>query len=175
MTRRSVAVVLCAFVALTAHVFQGSGLEARTDDTHAQDLAAIEKMRRQDIAATLSGDTEALTELWTDDAVRLGQGDQDDIGKAAIRATNERLKAATPELRVLSYVPEYKELTIADGWAFEWRYYTGSYVVAPGGEVKHIRGKVLAVLKKLPDGSWKCARAAGGVVSGDLPAAKPSE
>ena len=35
--------------------------------------------------------------------------------------------------------------------------------------MKHIRGKVLAVLKKLPDGSWKVARAAGGVVSGKLP------
>jgi hypothetical protein len=23
----------------------------------------------------------------------------------------------------MSYAPEYKELTIADGWAFEWRYY----------------------------------------------------
>jgi uncharacterized protein (TIGR02246 family) len=169
MRLRSFAVVLCAFVALAAHVFQGSGLSAETDDTHAQDRAAIEKLRREDVAATLSRDTAALTELWTDDAVRLGQGDQDDIGKEAIRATNERLKAATPELRVLSYVPEYKELTIADGWAFEWRYYNASYVESPGGEVKHIRGKVLAVLKKLPDGSWKCHRGAGGVVSGDLP------
>jgi ketosteroid isomerase-like protein len=169
MTRRSVTLVACALVALTAWVFEGAGLSAKTADGHAQDLAAIEKLRSQDIAATLSRDTAALTELWTDDAVRLNQDGPDDIGKQAIRATNERQKAATPELRVLSYVPEYKELTITDGWAFEWRYYTGSYVESPGGEVKHIRGKVLVVLKKLPDGSWKCARAMGGVVSGELP------
>jgi ketosteroid isomerase-like protein len=169
MTRRSVTLVACALVALTAWVFEGAGLSAKTADGHAQDLAAIEKLRSQDIAATLSRDTAALTELWTDDAVRLSQDGPDDIGKEAIRATNERQKAATPELRVLSYVPEYKELTITDGWAFEWRYYTGSYVESPGGEVKHIRGKVLVVLKKLPDGSWKCARAMGGVVSGELP------
>jgi uncharacterized protein (TIGR02246 family) len=148
---------------------QGSGLSAKTDDAHAQDLAAIEKLRRQDIAATLSRDIAALTDLWTDDAVRLQQDGPDDIGKEAIRATNERQKAATPELRVLSYVPEIKELTIADGWAFEWRYYTASYVESPGGEVKHLRGKVLMVLKKLPDGSWKAARAMGGVASGALP------
>jgi ketosteroid isomerase-like protein len=42
-------------------------------------------------------------------------------------------------------------------------------VELPGGEVKHIRGKVIGVLKKLPDGSWKCARAMGGVSSGELP------
>jgi ketosteroid isomerase-like protein len=177
MTLRSVAVVLCGLVAVTAHVFQGSGLEAKMEDRHALDLAAIEKLRSEDIAATLSRDTAALTELWTDDAVRLNQGGPDDIGKEAIRATNERQKAATPELRVLSYVPEYKELTITDGWAFEWRYYTGSYLESGGGEVKHIRGKVLVVLKKLPDGSWKCARAMGGVVSGELPLpwVKPSQ
>ena len=170
MTLRSLAVVLCAFGALTAHVFQGSGLSAKMNDAHTQDLAAIEKLHSQAIAAALSRDTAALTALWTDDAVILRLDGPDDIGKEAIRATNERQKAATPELRVVSYVPEIKELTITDGWAFEWRYYTASYVESAGGEVKHIRGKVLAVLKKLPDGSWKCARAAGAVVSGELPA-----
>ena len=134
-----------------------------------EDVAAIERLRREDVVATLSGNTAALTEFWTDDAVRLGQGEQDDIGKEAIRATNERVKAATPEFHVLSYVPEYKELTIADGWAFEWRYYNASYVESAGGDVKHIRGKVLVVLKKLPNGSWKCARAMGVVASGELP------
>jgi ketosteroid isomerase-like protein len=148
-------------VALTAFVFEGTGCRQKTTDTHVQDMAEIEKLHRLDIAATLSRDTTALTDLWTDDAVRLQEGDPDDIGKEAIRATNERQKAATPELRVLSYVPETKELTIRDGWAFEWRYYTASYVESPGGEVKRVRGKVLMVLKKLPDGSWKAARAMG--------------
>ena len=176
MTHRSVTLVACALVALTAFVFEGTGCRRRTADTHVQDMAEIETAHRLEVAATLSRDTAALTELFTDDAVRLQQGGSDDIGKEAIRATNERQKAATPELRVLSYVPETKELTITDdGWAFEWRYYTGSYVESPGGEVKHIRGKVLMVLKKLPDGSWKCARAMGGVVSGELPSVKPSK
>ena len=157
MTHRSGAVVLCAFVALTAHVFQGSGLGAKMDDAH-KDLAAIEKLHSQEIAATLSRDTAALTELFTDDGVRLQQGEPDDIGKQAIRATNERQKAAHPELRVVSYVPETKELTVTDGWAFEWGYFSGNYVESPGGEVKRIRGKKLMVLKKQPDGSWKCAR-----------------
>lgn len=159
MTRRSGAVVLCAFVALMALVYQGCGLGVRMDDTHTQDLALIEKLLSQDIAATVSRDTAALTDLWTDDAVRLQQGEPDDIGKQAIRATNERFKAATPELRVLSYVPENKEVTVTDGWAFVWGYFTASYVESPGGEVKRFRGKRLMVLKKQPNGSWKSARA----------------
>jgi len=160
MTRRSVTRVACALVALTVFVFEGTG-QRKTADTHAQDMAEIEKLHRQDIAATLSRDTAALTDLWTDDAVRLGPGVPADIGKEAIRATNERQKAATPELRVLSYVPETKELRIADGWAFEWRQFTASYVGSPGGEVKRTGGTVFMVLKKLPDGSWKAARAMG--------------
>ena len=132
----------------------------RRDIKSGQSLAEIEKLRRQDIDATVSRDPTALTELWTDDAVRLGQGEPDDIGKEAIRATNERFKAATPELRVVSYVPETKELTIIDeGWAFEWGYFTASYLESPGGEEKRVRGKRLMILKKQPDGSWKSARA----------------
>jgi ketosteroid isomerase-like protein len=48
-----------------------------------------------------------------------------------------------------------------DGWAVEWRYITGSYVESPGGEPKQIRGTVLGVYKKLPDGSWKAFRGMG--------------
>jgi broad specificity phosphatase PhoE len=53
MTLRSVAVVLCASVALTAHAFQGPGSSARTAKGHAQAMAAIEKLHAQDVAATL--------------------------------------------------------------------------------------------------------------------------
>jgi uncharacterized protein (TIGR02246 family) len=125
-------------------------------------MAEIEKLHSQDVAATISRDTTALNDLWTDDAVRLGQGDADDIGKEAISATNERFKAATPDMRVLSYVPETRDLTVTDdGWAFEWGHFTASYVESPGGEEKRFRGKRLMVLKKQPDGSWKCARVMG--------------
>ena len=154
-------VVLCAFVAVTALLFQGCGLGVEMGDAHTQDLAAIEKLLRQDIAATVSRDTAALTDLWTDDAVRLQQGEPDDIGKQAIRASNERFKVATPELRVLSYVPENKEVTVTDGWAFVWGYFTASYEESSGGDVKRVRGKRLMILKKQPDGSWKSARAMG--------------
>lgn len=158
MTRRSVTLAACALIALTAFVLEGTGRQRKTADTHVQDRAEIAKFLRQDIAATFSRDTSALTELFTDDGVRLQQGEPDDVGKQAIRATNERFKAATPELRVVSYVPEDKEVTVTDGWAFVWGYFTASYVASPGGEVKRIRGKRLMVLKKQPDGGWKCAR-----------------
>jgi ketosteroid isomerase-like protein len=135
--------------------------QTQTTDKKAQDMAGIEKLHQQDIAATLSRDPVALTDLWTDDAVRLSQGRPTEVGKKAIRESNERW-SALPGVKVLSYVPETKDLTILDGWAVEWGYTTGSYVESPGGEVKQIRGTRLMVLKKMPDGSWKCFRGMGG-------------
>jgi ketosteroid isomerase-like protein len=95
-----------------------------------------------------------MADLWTDDAVRFVPDTPADVGKQAIRETNQR-STARPGFKVLSFVPETKDLTIWDGGAVEWRYFTASYVASPGGEPKQVRGTVLAVLKKLPDGSWK--------------------
>src|SRR5882724_5913743 len=101
MTCRSVTLVACALVALTAFVFEGTGCRRKTADAHVQDMAGIERLHSQDVAATLSGDPAALTELWTDDGVRFQQGEETDIGKQAIRAGNERHKAAHPGAWVL--------------------------------------------------------------------------
>jgi ketosteroid isomerase-like protein len=144
----AVAVVVGALIALA-----GQGRDA--------DLAAIEKFHQQDIAATLSRDPDALTNLWTDDAVRLEPGRPTEVGKRAIRESNERW-SARPGIKVLTYVPETKDLTIWDGWAVEWGSVTGSYVEETGGQPKQIRGTRLMVLKKLPDGSWRCFRGVGG-------------
>jgi ketosteroid isomerase-like protein len=163
---RELAVVVCALTALAGHVLQGPSAAAGSQGSRAADLAAIEKARQQDIAATLSRDPVALTELWTDDAIRLGVGAPADVGKKAIRESNER-QTANKGFKVLSYVPETRDFTFLDGgWAVEWRSFTASYVDSPGGEPKQVRGSVLIVLKKLADGSWKGFRAMGGTEPG---------
>ncbi len=162
MSMRSVAVVVCTLTALPGQALQGPSASAGSDSGRGReaDLAAIKRLHQQDIAATLSRDSVALTDLWTDDAVRLGRGQPAQVGKQAIRESNERW-SARPGVKVLSYVPETRDLTILDGWAIEWRYFIGSYVESPGGEPKQSRGTVLTVLKKLPDGSWKVFRGMG--------------
>ena len=162
MRLRSVAVVVCALIAMAGQVLQGPAASAGSDKDRAADRAAIEKLFQQDIAATVARDPVALTELWTDDAIRLGGG-QSDVGKKAIRESNER-ETANKGFRVLSYVPETKDLIILDGgWAVDWRSFTASYVDSPGGEAKQVRGTVLMVLKKLPGGSWICFRGMGAM------------
>ena len=85
----SVAVVVGALTASAGQVVQGPAASAGRDRGRDADLAAIEKLHQQDIAATLSRDPVALTDLWTDDAVRLGPGPPAEVGKqASERATN---------------------------------------------------------------------------------------
>src|SRR5687767_3980542 len=160
MRGRSIAVVVCALIAIAGEVLQGPAASAGSDKDRTADVAAIEKLFQQDIAATVSRDPVALTDLWTDDAVRLGGG-QAEVGKKAIGESNER-QTANRGFKVLSYLPETKDLTfLVGGWAIAWRSFTASYVDSPGGAAKQIRGTVLAVLKKLPDGSWKVFRLMG--------------
>ena len=166
MTVYSVVLGLSALAVLALPGGQGRGVSAGKDAGRAADLAAIEKLRQQDIAATFSRDPVALTDYWTDDAIRLGVGTSPEVGKKTIRESNER-QTANKAFKVLSYVPETKDFTFVDGgWAVEWRTYTASYVDSPGGEAKQARGTVLMVLKKLEDGSWKVFRAMGSLESG---------
>src|SRR5262245_35510753 len=161
MTKWRVLFFLVSLVAWTTRVDTPVFAQTQTTDKKAQDMAGIEKLRQQDIAATLSRDPVELTEYWADDAVRLGPVPPAEVGKQAIRESNER-QTANKEFKVLSYVPEYKELIFLDGgWEVEWRPFTGSFITSPGGAPVNGRGMVLIVAKKMPDGSWKCFRGAG--------------
>ena len=163
MTVHTVVLGLSALAVVALHDGQQTGSRAGRDAAHAADLAAIEKLRQQDVAATVARDPVALTDLWAEDAIRLGVGQPAEVGKQAIRASNER-QTANKNFKVLSYVPEIRDFTFLDGgWAVEWRAFTASYVDSPGGDAKQIRGTVLAVFKKLPDGSWKVFRGLGGI------------
>jgi ketosteroid isomerase-like protein len=156
-----IATVFSAFAFFAGQALQGRGASAGSDRERQADLAGIEKLHQQDIAATVSRDPVALTDLWTDDAIRLGLGSPAEVGIKAIRESNER-QTANKNFKVTSYVPETKNLTFLEGgWAVEWRSFIASYADSPGGESKKTRGTVLMVLKKLPDGSWKCFRGMG--------------
>jgi len=132
-------------------------MSSDTAAAYTHDLREIDKLHSLDITATLSGDQLALSAGWADDIVILEQGEAPAIGRQAILAARESRSAALPGFRVVTYVPDIKDVTITDGWAFEWGTFTASYVEASGAEEKPLRGKLLRVLKKHADGSWKVA------------------
>jgi uncharacterized protein (TIGR02246 family) len=131
---------------------------AAMDQQGSADRNAIEKLHQKDVAATLAGDPKALADLFTDDAVLMQPGGPAVVGKKAILEENERKKAQHPESRSLTYKPDIRDLQILNGWAFEWGYFEASFQASPKAEVKSFHGKVLRVMGRQPDGSWKFAR-----------------
>ena len=83
-------------------------------NTHAADLAAIEKLHRADIEATLTQDPSALINLWSDDCVKLGVPGPAVVGKKAIQEVYGKFRAAYPDFKVLKYPrdPRYQ----SRGW-----------------------------------------------------------
>jgi ketosteroid isomerase-like protein len=158
MTLLTRSVLTILLVALAPPPSRGEVPQSPNADSQAQDRAAIEKLHEQDVAATLSGDTDALAGLWTEDAVRLDQGRQADVGKKAIHAADMKGKVAHPDAQVVKYAPDIRDVTIRDGWAFECGYFNGSYREKVGGEEKLMHAKFLRVLRKQSNGSWRFAR-----------------
>ena len=126
-----------AFVAGLGIGFFARGTLHRTD-TRTADLAAIEKLHQEDVAATLSQDPNLMAGLWAEDAVRLGPGKPAEVGKKAILAGNEKFWAEHPGFKVLSYAPALKEVQIAGSSAFEWGDFgVARYRLSPGGGPAH--------------------------------------
>jgi len=156
MRRRSQSVLMVACMGLLS-AGAGIGLFAHADDSEQQARMAIERLHKLDVEATLSGKAADFSKLWDEGAVRIQPGIPAEIGKAAIYTTDKRAEANGNGGQSLCYKPEIKNLQIAGDWAFEWGYfsYKESASSKPG------RGKVLRVIKRQADGSWKFARVIG--------------
>jgi ketosteroid isomerase-like protein len=133
-------------------------LNAAAPPPDEQDRTAIERLHKEDIAATLTDDADQLAKLWDQDAVRLQSGSPAEVGKATIYANDKRWQANLHGGRTVSYEPKLKDLQIVDGWAFEWGTFEVRFRESERGSEKTLRGKFLRVLRRQNDGSWKFAR-----------------
>ena len=156
--RRTSAFVTIAFLAgLGIGYFARSAEVGRLlrRDTHAADLAAIEKAHQEDIEATLTQDPKGLADLWAEDGVLITPGNPPTVGKAAIAAESARFHAQYPGFKVLSYTSKYKNLQVEDGLAWEWFEKKGEYKLSPESPSASWHANGLVVLKRQSDGSWK--------------------
>jgi uncharacterized protein (TIGR02246 family) len=144
---------LALLVSLTA-----SACASKKDGTSA-DLEAINALHQRDMEASKKWDVDTLVSLWSDDIVTLTQGEPPVIGKDANRAAISRLREESSEVQITDYILSFNEVKIVGDWAFEWGTYSGTVKPVAGGDAIRTTGKVIRVLKKDTDGSWKIARA----------------
>jgi ketosteroid isomerase-like protein len=155
---RSMALVLIFLGGLAiGYVARPSVDRFRQKDTHAADLAAIEKLHQEDIEVTLTQDPKELIDVWTEDGVRLNPGSPPVVGKQAIAVDNEKNRVQYPEFRVLKYAPDIKEVQIADGWAIEVGSVEATYRLSANDNPVSVHDKGMRLLKRQSDGSWKFA------------------
>jgi uncharacterized protein (TIGR02246 family) len=161
MRRNSLVAILVFVAGLGIGYFaRGAMGTTRRTDTHAADLAAIERLHRADIEATLTQDPNQLINLWSDDCVKLGVPGPAIVGRKGMQEVYEKFRADHPDFKVLKYAPEIQDVQVADGWAIEWVYYEATYKLSAKDSPVSMRRKDLRVLRRQSDGSWKFAREA---------------
>jgi ketosteroid isomerase-like protein len=121
------------------------------------DLRAIEALNQHDVDAVLAGDTRAIASQWTDDFVVLSAR-MTIRGKAANLALIEASAAQMQAFEPVDYTVEFEEITVTGEYAYEWGTYRGSVRPRAGGEATPYQGKLLRILRRQPDGSWKMHR-----------------
>jgi uncharacterized protein (TIGR02246 family) len=131
------------------------------ESAHGQSSAiptGIEKLHREDIAATIARDADALTALWDDDAVLLQPGTPPIVGKAAFHDLMKQAFAKSPSAKVLKYVPDIRDIQLAGNVAYDWGYFDVTHRSSEQQAGESMRAKLLRVMKRQPDGSWKFTR-----------------
>jgi len=138
---------------------QGELPKAARPEGSEADRAAIERLHEQDKEATLSDNADQLAKLWDKDAVRFLTERPAEIGAAMIYADDKRWEMSSGRERTLCFDMEIQDVQIAGDWAFEWGYFSGKTSKADKESIFY--GKVLRVMKKQSDGTWRFARVMG--------------
>jgi uncharacterized protein (TIGR02246 family) len=140
-----------------AAVLAPAGAKAQSRARSA-DMAAIEKLHEADAAATLAHDREQLLALWAEDGVALQPGQPPMVGKAAIRAAMDENFRLYPQLKVLKYSADVRDVQVSGDIAYEWGFFEATGKVSATAEASSFRARMLRVLRRQVDGSWKFAR-----------------
>ena len=158
MKRIAVLVTIAFLAGAGIGVFAQSAMGTlQRKDTHAADLAAIEKLHKADVAATLRQDPIALTTLWSDDGVNLGFSGSPVVGIKAMGEAYAKFRADYPDFQVLKYAPDIRDVQVADGWAIEMISGESIYKMSANDNPVTVHGTAMRVLKRQSDGSWKFA------------------
>lgn len=126
------------------------------DDTRAA-LEAIEALHRTDRRASLAHDAETLLSLWSDDPAALpprGPIVRGDTLREWLRSS----LAAGSGWETVEYVQDWQEVQVVGDYAWDLGTYRGRSRNRETGEEVTSRGKLLRILKREPDGSWKVHR-----------------
>ena len=124
---------------------------------HAADWAAIEKLHKADVEATIKQDPSALTTPWSDDGANFGFPGPPVVGTKAMAEAYAKMRADYPEFKVLNYAPVIRQVQIVKGWAIETGSFEATYQMSAKDKPVNVNDNGMRVLKRQNDGAWKFA------------------
>lgn len=119
------------------------------------DLRAIEAINQREVQASQAGDPAKLMSQWTDDFVLLLPEGPIMRGRSAIA---EAFRGVENRVEVLDGGVDFQEVKVLGDHAFQWGTYHQSVRSRAGGEAVRSSGKLMRILQRQPDGSWKLHR-----------------
>jgi uncharacterized protein (TIGR02246 family) len=119
------------------------------------DLRAIEGINERDVEAALAGDTARMMSQWTDDFVLLQPAGPILRGRSAIA---KAFRGAETSVEILEYRLDIEEVKVVGDHAFQWGTYRYALRPRTGGDAVRTSGKIMRILQRQPDGSWKIHR-----------------
>jgi ketosteroid isomerase-like protein len=166
-----------ASVSALALVVACSGVESSMTGTSrertAQDLKAIAELHRADQRAALAGDYATPKGLWSDDPVALPPRGPIQRGRDGLERSFEQYADAAELWETVEYVQEFGEVEVLGDYAWDWGTYRGRSRHRHTGEEVSSSGKLLRILKRAPDGTWKVHRSIWSVVPDTLVGGSP--
>ena len=104
------------------------------------------------IDAMKSGDVDRLETLFADDAIYMPPNDTTLYGKPEVRAWHEEY---LQYFKVTAFAFPERDVEITEDWAVERSTYMIAIIPVEGGTRIRDDGRILAIWKRQPGGSWK--------------------
>jgi uncharacterized protein (TIGR02246 family) len=120
----------------------------------ANDLRAIEAINQRDIQAALASDAAMMMSQWTDDFVLLPPAGPIVRGRDVIAEAF----GGVENPGIVEYVLDIQEVKVLGDHAFQWGTYHYSVRLRAGDATVRTSGKLMRILQRQPDGSWKIYR-----------------
>jgi uncharacterized protein (TIGR02246 family) len=120
-----------------------------------EDLRAIEAINQRDVQYAKANDPVMMMSQWADDFVVLPPVGPIMRGRAAIAET---IAGIENPMETVDWSLNFEEVKIFGDYALQWGTYGGSVRPRAGGEEIRTGGKLMRILQRQPNGSWKMHR-----------------
>ena len=118
---------------------------------------SLEAFNQEFVAACVSMDHKADAAFWTEDGVDLLPGLAPMVGKAKISAWLESLTPQLAGAKMQYCTVDWQDIQIHGDLAYEWGINRQKVEFPPPKKPFEGNGKILLILRRQQDGSWKVA------------------